>query len=461
MEYQNFINSKRLTIYKSGFEVLENAVNPMLFDYQRDLVKWSLRVGKAALFTMTGTGKTLMQVEWAKHVQKQTRGKILIIAPLAVNYQTIREGKKIGVEITYAHNQGEATGDITITNYERLSGFDADAFAGVVLDESSILKSFTSATRDLIITMFARTPYKLSCTATPSPNDFMELGNQSEFLNVMTRTEMLAMFFVHDGGDTSKWRLKGHAESKFWEWVASWAAVLTKPSDLGYDDTRHILPPLEQVEHIVESDIKPEGSLFSVEAQTLQERQAARRDTIGLRAERVAEIVNATEGPFLIWCDLNNEAAALVKLIPGSAQVQGSDTPEQKEARMMAFADSTLRVLISKPSICGFGMNWQHCSQMAFIGLSDSFEAYFQAVRRCYRFGQKKPVTVHIVISDLEGAVLANIKRKESNATRMLAEIVEHTRRHVLENIRHQHYQSKDYNARMEMKLPIFLQEEA
>jgi hypothetical protein len=447
VDYQEFIKSKQKLIPDSGFRV--DRVNDKLFDYQKDIVKWAIRRGRAAIFTMTGTGKTAMQVEWAKRINEKTGENILIVAPLAVSKQTIREGLKFDCQISYAHNQSEVKPGLTITNYERLENFDAGFFGGIVLDESSILKSFSGKIRNQIIDMFRLTPYKLSCTATPSPNDFMELGNQAEFLNVMSRTEMLSMYFVHDGGDTSKWRLKGHAEEKFWEWMASWAAVMEKPSNLGYDDSRYLLPELIQKEVIVKTGKATEGFLFAIEAQTLQERQAARRTTISDRAEMAAAIVNDITVPVLVWCDLNSESEMLKKLIPGSKEIKGSDSQEYKEKTMIEFSDGELRVLITKPSICGFGMNWQHCHNMLFVGLSDSFEQYFQAVRRCWRYGQKYPVNVYIIISELEGNVLANIRRKEEASRKMLDSIITHTAKYVQQNIEHagsisKHYQTID-----------------
>lgn len=433
-EYKEFLKCKSFAREDSGFTIAREKISPILFDYQKDLVTWAVKLGKAALFTMTGTGKTLMQVEYAKQVYKYTKGNILILAPLAVSAQTIREAKKINVDINYAKSQAEVKPGITITNYERIEGFDPDKFSGIVLDESSILKSFDSNTRNLLIENFQNTPYKLACTATPAPNDFMELGNHAEFLNVMTRTEMLSMFFVHDGGDTSKWRLKGHAEDKFWEWCASWAAILSKPSDLGYSDKGFILPPLNIHEVIVQS--KASGDmLFAMEANTLEERRAERVDSFKDRVNKCSEIVNGSNDRFLVWCDLNIESESLRKSIKDSVEVKGSDSPEHKEKSMLDFAAGKIKCLISKPSICGFGMNFQVCHKMAFVGLSDSFEQYFQAVRRCWRFGQKNEVDVYVITSEAEGAVVKNIKRKESESMTMLSEMVQHTKNFVMDNI--------------------------
>lgn len=329
-----------------------------------------------------------------------------------------------------------------------------------MLDESSILKAYDGKTRTEIIESFKHTPYRLACTATPAPNDFMELGNHAEFLGIMSRSEMLSMFFVHDGGDTSKWRLKGHAESKFWEWVASWAVVLNKPSDLGYDDGEFILPPLNIHEMKIYSDLPTEGRLFAIEAQTLQERQRARRDTTQDRVDMCAEIVNGFNEPVLAWCDLNVESDLLKKAINGAVEVKGSDSNKHKEDSMIGFSNGDIRVLVTKPSIAGYGMNWQHCSKMAFVGLSDSFEAYFQAVRRCWRFGQTKPVDVFVITSDLEGAVVANIKRKEKDAAKLQEEMVKFTRDIMRKNIRQTSREITEYEPSKEMIIPEWLRSE-
>lgn len=459
VNYSKFLECKKIKHIHSGFDVDRAALSPVLFDYQKDLVKWALKMGRAALFTMTGTGKTLMQVEYAKRVHERTGGDILILAPLAVSAQTIREAKKIGVDISYAHNQTEVKPGITITNYERIEGFTPSAFTGLILDESSILKSFDSNTRNLIIERFKYTPYKLACTATPAPNDFMELGNHSEFLNVLSRNEMLSMFFVHDGGDTSKWRLKRHAEDKFWEWCASWAAILSKPSDFGYSDHGFILPPLNTHEMVVPSEAS-EGMLFAFEAQTLEERRESRKDSFEGRVKKCADIVNSDPGPFLVWCDLNIESEALKYAIKDSVEVKGSDTPEHKEKAMLDFAAGRIKCLISKPSICGFGMNFQVCSKMAFVGLSDSFEQYFQAVRRCYRFGQKNPVDVYVITSEAEGAVVKNIKRKEAEAMVMISSMVDHTKSFVMENMAKSVKLDRTYSPEINIEIPGWIKTE-
>jgi superfamily II DNA or RNA helicase len=419
-DYAAFLARKAVTDPPTGLSKVP-ALNAALFEFQRDITAWALRRGRAAIFADCGMGKTAMQLEWAKHVP----GNVLILAPLAVAEQTVAEGAKFGIPVKYARAQADA-GRITVTNYEMLDRFDPAHFAGVVLDESSILKSYDGATRTAIIETFRQTPFRLACTATPAPNDFMELGNHAEFLGVMSRVEMLSMFFVHDGGETQKWRLKGHAESEFWKWLSSWAVMIRKPSDLGYPDGAFILPELVMHDVTVRIDEPGSGQLFPMMASTLQERLQARRDTLKERIEHAAAIVNATQEPFLLWCNLNEESAQLAKAIPGAVEVTGSDSHEKKSAAMLGFSRGDIRVLVTKPSIAGFGMNWQHCNNMAFVGLSDSYEAFYQAVRRCWRFGQTKPVNVYVVTAETEGAVVANIKRKEADSMKMAENMVAH-----------------------------------
>lgn len=423
MNYDDFIKTKEFKIIQSGFDCEPS--NPHLFDFQYAIVKWALKRGRAAIFANTGLGKTIMQCSWADEVVEHTDGPVLIVAPLAVAKQTVGEAAKFGIDVDYVRKQPSLLeSKIYITNYEMLEKFNVDKFNGVVLDESSIIKNRDGKTRKYIIDACKNTPYKLSCTATPSPNDFMELGNQCEFLGIMTMTEMLAMFFIHDGGETSKWRLKGHGAAKFWEWMATWAVTITKPSDIGYSDDGYDLPPMRLHEHKVES--KTEGQLFADVAKTLTERRKAKKETVEDRVAVVADMVNATDGPWLVWCHTNEESDLLKKAINGAVEVKGSDSIDHKETAMNDFSNGDLRVLISKPSICGFGMNWQHCSQMAFVGLDDSYEQMYQAIRRCYRFGQVNNVDVHIVSADSLGAIKKNIERKEKQMEQMQIEMVSH-----------------------------------
>lgn len=424
-DYQEFLESKRISVAPSGFT--PDSLNSMLYPFQSDIDWWSLERGKAALFEDCGLGKTPQQLVWAEHVVRKYNKPVLILAPLAVSKQTVREAAKFGIEAYLANQQSDVIKPaIYVTNYEKLHHFNPFSFAGVVLDESSILKSFTGATRNQLIEAFVDTPMKLCCTATPAPNDFMELGNHSEFLGVLTRTEMLSTFFVHDGGDTSKWRLKGHAEEEYWKWVCQWAVMLRQPSDLGYDNNGFVLPPLNYHHHVVKSEKNMDGFLFPVEAQTLLERRSARRVSLNERVEMCAALVNESSEPWLIWCDLNDEGDLLEKLIPDAVQVAGRHKDEDKESRMLGFSDGAHQVLVSKPSICGYGMNWQHCSNVAFVGLSDSWEQWYQAIRRVWRFGQTKEVNCHVITSEAEGAVVKNIQRKEADAAKMAKEMVKH-----------------------------------
>ena len=436
--YEEFLRSKARSFSPCGLTDIPKLHPAMSGDHQHqyDVCAWALKLGRAAAFLGTGTGKTLIEEEWARVVSEHTKAPVLSLAPLAVAHQSVTEAAKFGLTATYLERPtAEMRGHI-ITNYERIDAFDPADFAGIALNESSILKAFDGRTRNEIIERFAGTPWRFASTATPAPNDYMELGNHAEFLGVMTRAEMLATFFVHDGGDTQKWRLKGHARSEFWKWVCSWAVSMRKPSDIGYDDGGFILPPLTMHEHMVDVDEPTEGMLFALPAQTLQERIAARRDSVGERVGACAAVVNAqpTE-PWILWCNLNSEAEALEKSVPGSVNLTGSDSPTEKTRKMVDFVEGRIRVLVTKPSLAGFGLNWQHCAREAFVGLNDSWEQFYQAVRRCYRFGQKRPVEVHIIAASTEGAVLENIKRKDAEAEHMAEQMVENmqdlTRMHL------------------------------
>ena len=433
MEYETFLATKRLTAQPVGFEPDRSAFPIGLFDWQADVVTWACRLGRAALFEDCGLGKTLQQLVWADQVVRQTGGKVLILAPLAVARQTGDEAARFGLSASVVRDGSEVGGSgIYVTNYDVLHRFDASVFDGVVLDESSILKDYSGKTRTAIIEAFARTPYRLACTATPAPNDHMELGNHSEFLGVMTRAEMLAMFFVHDGGETQTWRLKGHAVNDFWAWVASWAVLLRRPSDLDYDNSGFTLPPIHR--HQITVDVahqdQAEGAqlyLFNVEAKTLQERRNAKKVSLIDRVNAAAALVNSEpDEPWVVWCNLNAESEALTAAIPGAVEVTGSMPVEEKEQAMLDFAAGRVRVLVSKPSICGWGMNWQHAARMVFVGLSDSYEQIYQAERRIYRYGQQRPCHIYVVTSELEGAVVRNIDRKQADADAMAEGMVKH-----------------------------------
>ena len=422
-DYSAFIARKSFTAPSSGFD--PGLLHEAMFPYQRDIVRWALRKGRAAIFAQTGLGKTIMLLEFAKRVSEHTGGRVLILSPLAVSKQTQREGERFGYTAFYAKNEMASAGaPIVLTNYERSESFDVSQYAGIVLDESSILKSFDGKTRVRIVESFSKTPYRLACTATPAPNDHTELGNHAEFLGIMTRAEMLAMFFVHDGGDTSKWDLKGHAKEHFWKWVASWGCVVRRPSDVNetYSDESHELPPISFTKHIVAAtadQTKAMGLLFAEPVQGLNAQRGARRATMTDRVKIAADLANADSEPWLIWCGLNDEGDAITEAVIGAQQVAGKDSDEDKETRLFGFIDGRPRVLVSKSKIAGHGMNWQHCRNVAFVGVSHSFEEFFQSVRRCYRFGQKRDVRVHIISSELEGAVVDNLQRKESQAQEM------------------------------------------
>jgi hypothetical protein len=417
--YAEFLASKRKSAHEIGPIIEAADIHPMLHDWQVYLVQWAARVGRAAIWANTGMGKTFMQVEWARIVRCE--GAALILAPLAVCRQTIREAAKIGVTVTYVRDAIPGPG-IWISNYEMAGQFDPDDLAAVVLDESSILKQADGKTRNRLIEQFADVPYRLACTATPAPNDPEELTSQAEFLGQSTRANMLAAYFVHDD---SGWRLKGHARGAMFAWMSTWAVALRKPSDLGYSDAGYDLPGLDIIGEPVESSIQAEGQLFATDLGGVGGRASVRRQTLDARCARAAALVANEPGePWLIWCGLNDEAERLSKLIPGSVNVHGAWSPEDKARALLAFSDGGIRYLITKPSIASLGMNWQHCARMIFVGMNDSWEQYFQAIRRCYRYGQTRRVRVHIVLSDLEQQIAGNVARKERDADAMTADLV-------------------------------------
>ncbi len=407
-----------------------------LYDFQAELVEWALARGRAAIFADCGLGKTPMQLVWAENIARATNGRVLVLTPLAVSAQTIREATKFGIE-TQRSGDGRPRGAITITNYERLEKFSSADFVAVVCDESSILKSFDGVRRAEITTFMRKLPYRLLCTATAAPNDYMELGTSSEALGYLGYLDMLHRFFKKDdtahpwmggggrryiyGGES--WRFKGHAEIPFWRWVCSWARAVRRPSDLGYVDGAFVLPALTQREHVVTAQRLPEGMLFALPAVNLHEQREERRRTIQERCEQVAALVNSTGRPALVWCHLNTEGDLLDRLIPDAVQVSGDDAEETKEERLLAFADGQARVLVTKPKIGAWGLNFQHCAHVTFFP-SHSFEQFYQGVRRCWRFGQQHPVTVDIVTTEGERGVLTNLQRKATAADRMFSEIV-------------------------------------
>ena len=409
MTYAEFLERKTVSARASGLVEIPR-LNPHLFDFQRIVTGRALKSGRYALFLDTGLGKTICQIEWAKHVP----GRVLILAPVAVAPQTVREGReKLGVDIIHSRD-GTIGQRITITNYERLHMFDTSAFTGVVLDESSILKSFTGKTRNLLVDTFRQTPFRLACTATPSPNDHTELGNHAEFLGVMTRESMLSRWFVNDTSDTGTWRLKGHAASDFWRWVSTWAACVSRPSDAGGDDSPFDLPPISTAMHVVESSARPDvdsGSLFGFTELSATNIHADKRSTLNERVQKSAELAD-TDDHAIIWCESNDESSALAKAIPDSVEVRGSDDPDDKESKLDAFSRGEVKRIITKPSIAGFGLNWQHCAHVIFASLSFSYETFYQAIRRSWRFGQKRPVHVDVVLAESEQGIWRTIREK-------------------------------------------------
>ena len=449
IDYKTFIEQRNMkSTHTDSIRRSTNDLNPMLYQFQRDIVRWALAKGRAAIFADCGLGKTPMQLEWANQVVAERGGSVLILAPLTVSVQTAQEGAKFGIPVTLCESAADVTPGINITNYEKLEKFKGCTFEGVVLDESSILKSFTGAIRNQIIDFFSTTPFRLACTATPAPNDFMELGNHSEFLGIMSYTEMLSMFFVHDGGQTSKWRLKGHAEDVFWQWMGSWAVVINNPADLGYQIDGYDLPPLRIHEIIADGDAPITETL------TLTERRKARKDTLEARCAAAAALVNGSKDQWLVWCDLNAESAMLAQMIDYSSEVKGSDKAADKSARMMGFSMGFNHCLVTKPSIAGFGMNWQNCYKMIFVGLSDSYEQYYQAVRRCWRFGQTMPVDVYIVISAREGCVKENIERKQADCEKMRRAMVEQTKEITKKELQSTYRITTPYEPSKAMRLP-------
>jgi hypothetical protein len=414
MDYDSFIKNKTRRAESHGFDPL--SITAPLFPWQRHVVEWAIKKGRAALFEDCGLGKTAQQLEWASQVCRHTGGSVLILTPLAVAHQTSHEADKFGLVAKVAESADDIDAPgIWITNYEKLEKFDCSQFVGVVLDESSILKNFTGKMRKLLTETFSETPYRLCCTATPSPNDYTEFGQHADFLGVCTPAQMLATFFINDTFNTGDWRLKKHAESEFWAWLASWAACVSKPSDLEFDDAGYILPSLNLQTIIVQVDDSEgaqEGELFrhaTLSATTMHQEM---RVTAPQRVAHVAELVNNSSEPWIVWCNTNDESEQLAASIPDAVEVKGSDTAKQKEERIDAFTEGRARVIVTKAGIAGYGLNWQHCRNVAFVGLSYSFEDFYQALRRSYRFGQTQEVNAYIVQASTEGAILKTIQRK-------------------------------------------------
>lgn len=442
MSYQNFLKSKHQVVAYQGFEVELDSINSMLFPFQREIVKWAIRRGKAAIFADTGLGKTFMQVEFARLVVEYTQSPFLILAPLAVAQQTIREAAKLGVAIQYAKSSEDVNPDIpiVITNYERLHRFDVDQFAGVALDESSILKSFTGKIKRSIIDAFSNTQFKLACTATPAPNDYLELGNHADFLDIMASNEMISRWFINDSMSAGNYRLKEHAKADFWRWLTSWAVCISKPSDLGqeFDMPSFTLPNLNIVEVRIASsdetwaDAHANGLLIPDSNPSSTGMHKVKRQSANDRATKAAEILATIDPnePVLIWCDTNYEADALLKVIPDAVELRGNHAIGIKENRLLGFADGDFRIFITKPDIAGFGMNYQHCAHMIFVGVSYSFEKLYQSLRRSWRFGQQREVSAYLIFSEAEGGIMEKLREKQAAFAIMQGEmnaaLVEH-----------------------------------
>lgn len=421
MNYEEFLASKAISVPASGFA--PRRLPKHLFPFQRHIVKWAVRRGCAAVFADCGLGKTYIQLEWARQMAKHSSGQVLIIAPLAVAAQTIREAERIGLDVGYVHDDSEVgEHQLCITNYERSSRFDMTRFAGVVLDESGILKSYMGKTKQALVESCAKVPYRLACTATPAPNDHVEIGNHAEFLGVMRSHEMISRWFITDLGTFGTYRLKGHAVTSFWDWVASWAICCSVPSDLGYSDDGYVLPPLEVIRHVVDADItsSADGNLFRMPEMSATSVHREKRLTASSRAAKVAELVRAEPGEqWVIWCETDYEADALAAVLPDAIEVRGSHAPERKEQAAVHFVDGKFRILLSKPSIFGWGLNLQCCARQAFMGVTFSYEKFYQAVRRSWRFGQKRPVHAHVVMASTETEVWSILSEKKTGHDEM------------------------------------------
>ncbi|WP_011580538.1 MULTISPECIES: DEAD/DEAH box helicase [Chelativorans] len=430
-----------------------------MFGYQRAVTEFLLSVGSGAAFLDTGLGKSLVSLEWGRVVSEHTGKPVLMLAPLAVAPQHVREAKKFGLEARVVRNQSEIGPGVNVTNYAKVDNFDPYAFGGVILDESSIIKNFTGATSRKLISMFAQTPFRLACTATPAPNDHMELGQHSQFLGVMPSNEMLSRWFIADQTNMGRYRLKGHAVKPFWNWVASWSRCISKPSDLGFTDEGFILPKLNIHRHVVAADISigADETLFRIPETSATSIHREKRLTADQRAEKIAEIVSAEPNEaWVIWCDTDYEADALTERIPDAVEVRGSMPDAMKEERLVAFSDCSLRIIVSKPSVAGFGLNWQHCARVAFVGLSFSYEQFYQAVRRCWRFGQSREVECHIAMADTERNIWDVVMRKSADHEAMKAEM------HAAMRRAHESRQIKiDYQPTQPMQLPVWMRGEA
>ena len=450
-DYKKFLKSKLRRVVPVGIEIRKDKINEKLFEFQSDIVKWAVRMGRCAVFADTGLGKTFIQLEWARIIS----GKILIFAPLSVARQTIREGKKINVKVNYIKNQSDLIEGVNITNYENIKGFEtsAELLTGIILDESSILKSIDGETRRKLIKYFKQVKYKLCCTATPAPNDYTELGNHAEFLGVCSTAEMLSTYFInanktservtdngeiirtkHSNKNGTQWRMRYHAQRSYFRWLSSWAMAIRKPSDLNYDDDGFVLPALNIIPIITDANYIPEDELFFTGLKGLKQRASVRFSTSDAKLIEIKKLVDNNE-QWLIWCGLDKESKLAKDNLEDAVEVKGSDEPEHKAKSFEDFQDNKIRVLVTKPKIGGFGMNFQNCHNVIFFGLNDSWESFYQCVRRCYRFGQKKEVNVYIVISNIETQIYENIKRKGEMSERMMNGLIAEVKKYELEEL--------------------------
>lgn len=459
MNYQEFLASKLAYSPPTGIAGAE-CEDEHLFPHQRALTRWALRRGRAAIFAAMGLGKSRIELKWAERVSQYTDQPTLLLTPLAVAAQMQAEATRIGVQATIVREASDVAPGVNICNYERLHKLDPSVFGGVVCDESGCIKGVGSRTLEQLLEAFGRTPFRLAATATPAPNEWQELCQHADLLGIARRAEVLAEYFTRDGGSTQDWRVKGHARTAWWRFVASWGALVRSPADLGFDASAYQLPPVERHFHTLPADdasVRGAGLLFARPASTLMERRAARRGTIAARVASCAELVNGDDEPWLVWSELNDESRALTKAIRGAVEVTGSMDVDAKEEAIRRFIDGEARVLVSKPSLCGHGLNLQFCNRVAFVGVSDSWEQQFQAVGRVHRYGQKRPVHVHHFLSELEGNVLDNVRRKEADAERMGEELSRETAEIVRAEVSGQTRRTNDYDARKRVKVPAWL----
>lgn len=453
--YEDFLRSKEIRAQLSGMDRVPE-LSAHLFPHQRATVEFLLKAGRGAAFLDTGMGKTAVELEYGKRIVEHENKPVLMLAPLAVGKQHMREAERFGVEASIARDQSDVTGArIYITNYERLHLFDRHAFGGLILDESSIVKSYAGKTTRALMEFGKEVRWKLPATATPAPNDHMELGQHAQFLGVMDSSEMLARWFIADQSEMGRYRLKRHGIKPFWSWVASWARCVGKPSDLGFSDEGFQLPPLNIHQHVVETDMTAgaEGMLFRIPDTSATSIHKEKRLTANDRAAKIAELVRAEPNePWMIWVETDYDADAITALLPEAVEVRGSMKPETKEERLDAFTQGSIRILVSKPSIAGFGLNWQHCARTAFVGLSFSYEMFYQAIRRFWRFGQRRPVECHIAMAETETAIWQTIQRKKADHETMKEEMFEAMRREVLVS-----QVKRAYNPTQAAKLPAWM----